>query len=348
MRVMNHQSSVLGGLLAGVLVTVPLTSWCCATCGCTLQTDAAMGQSNAPGFSVGLQYDYINQNQLRHGSSSIDPTAVAGIPDQEVEHQTINHYTTLTLDYAPNEDWRFRLALPWISRDHTTYSANPTLPLSPDQLSRAQFSALGDVRLIAQYQGLLLTRRLALQWGVKLPTGRFGGPDASGTGVVGRNPVLFADGGNAGGELLDTSLQPGTGSTDALLGLSYTQPLNEAFDVFGSAQFQAALWHRLDQSGAGYRPGNQVNLSVGARYEANLRFVPQIQLNLSHKAADQGALADTDNTRGTVLYLSPGVSVALAKQLQIYGFIQVPVASQLSGYQLAPRWTATVGAGYSF
>jgi hypothetical protein len=32
--------------------------------------------------------------------------------------------------------------------------------------------------------------------------------------------------------------------------------------------------------------------------------------------------------------------------LHVYGFVQVPVYSNLYGYQLFPRWTASVGASY--
>ena len=278
MQRMPFRYSVMGWACSGLLLgSVPMMSWGCATCGCTLQTDTVMGQSNTPGFSVGLQYDYINQNQLRHDSEPIDATTVAGVPGQEVEHQTINRYTTLNFDYAPNEDWRLRVLLPWIGRDHSTYGADPVVPLSPDQLSSSRYFLPGDVKVIGQYQGILMTRRLGVQLGVKLPTGRFGGPDASGVGVVGRSPVSFGRGGNSDGQLLDTSLQPGTGSTDVLVGLNYAQPWSETFDVFASAQFQAALWHRLNQPDENYRPGNQLNLSVGARYEANLRWVPQVE-----------------------------------------------------------------------
>ena len=46
-------------------------------------------------------------------------------------------------------------------------------------------------------------------------------------------------------------------------------------------------------------------MSVGLRYEANPRWIPQLQLNLSRKSADQGALADTTDTAGTVAYFEP-------------------------------------------
>ncbi len=71
--------------------------------------------------------------------------------------------------------------------------------------------------------------------------------------------------------------------------------------------------------------------------------MPQLQLNLQHKSADQGALATSPDSAGTVAYLSPGLSASLSKNLQLYAFVQVPVYSHLAGYQLFPRWTGTVG-----
>ena len=43
--------------------------------------------------------------------------------------------------------------------------------------------------------------------------------------------------------------------------------------------------------------------------------LPQLQLNLLHKRADQGALTDRPDTAGGVAYISPGVTVRAAPQL---------------------------------
>jgi hypothetical protein len=147
---------------------------------------------------------------------------------------------------------------------------------------------------------------------------------------------------------VDTSLQPGTGSTDLILGGYYYQPVSQDFDAFITGQFQSAVMEKLDQTGADYRPGNSENISFGVRYEADPSIVPQVQINLTHKSADQGFLADTTDTAGIVAYLSPGVTVRALQHVYLYGFVQVPIYSKLSGYQLFPRWTATVGASYSF
>jgi len=327
------------------LSIVPPSSWACATCGCTVNSDAAMGYSSASGWRINLEYTYIDQDELRSGTSTAGPAAVVDNPSNpalgggEIEKQTINHYTTLGLSYRPNADWNFTLLAPYVTRDHTTYGTQlaPYTPAetAPDQISGAHVSNFGDIRLIANYQGLLPTHNLGLQFGVKLPTGQYG------------TAVDFYDGPNVGTPL-DASLQAGTGSTDVIAGAYYFQAISQNFDAFTSIQFQSAVEHKLDQPGNDFRPGNTTTVSVGLRYEKNPNWIPQLQLNLLRKSADQGALADTTDTAGTVAYLSPGLTAQVVRQLHVYAVLQIPVYSNLSGYQLFPHWTATAGLSYAF
>jgi hypothetical protein len=191
------------------------------------------------------------------------------------------------------------------------------------------------MKLIVSYQGLLPTNNLGVQLGVKLPTGQYG------------TAVDFYSGPNAGTPL-DASLQPGTGSTDIIVGAYYYRAISQDFDAFINGQFQAAVKHRMDQPGNDYRPGNATTLSFGLRYEGNPRWVPQLQVNLLHKSPDTGALADVQNTAGNVAYLSPGFTAQLSARLHLFAFAQLPVYSNLYGIQLFPRWTASVGATYAF
>lgn len=338
------------------LICLPYASaFACATCGCSLSTDAATGYTANGGWYANLEYNYINQNQLRSGKHSVPAAAVAAINDaggdQEVEHSTINRYTTLGLTYAPNANWNIRLILPYIDRSHTTYGS-ATNPITPDQLSSATVHGLGDAKFLLSYQGILPTHNLGIQMGIKLPTGHYGGVSADDSSVLGRDPVAFNKGplshNPAPDNLLDTSLQAGTGSTDLLVGAYYYQAVSQNFDVFVNGQFQAAVKQKLDRAGEDFRPGNQGTLSVGLRYQARPDITPQLQLNLNRRNHDQGALADTANTAGTVAYLSPGIAVTAFKRVQVYGFVQLPVYSKLEGYQVFPRWTATLGASYAF
>lgn len=345
-----HLSAValLGLLPAGAALA-------CATCGCSLSSDAAMGYSSSAGWMVSLQYDYINQNQLRHGTSAIASSAVAAINDaggaQEVEKQTVTRYITLGLGYSPNANWNFRALVPYVERYHTTYGQLGN-PLTSDLISTSSFFSLGDIKLIASYQGFLPTHNLGVQLGVKLPTGNYGGPNAAGTGTVGRNPVAFRSGPAAQnpspGNLLDTSLQAGTGSTDLIIGAYYYQPVSQNFDAFVNGQFQGAVRERLNETGADFRPGNLGTVSFGFRYMANPAIVPQLQVNLTQKSRDHGALASPNDSPGTVAYLSPGITASIGQGTHVYAFVQLPVYSHLEGFQLFPHWTATLGVGHFF
>jgi hypothetical protein len=327
------------------LAISPASAWACATCGCTVNSDAAMGYSVTTGWRVNLEYTYIDQDQLRVGTRTATPAEVVNNPSNpalgggEIEKDTINRYLTLGISYRPTADWNVNLLVPYVERSHTTYGTQlqPYTPAetAPDQLSGARVSNLGDVKLLGNYQGLLPAHNLGLQLGIKLPTGQYG------------TAVDFYDGPNAGNPL-DASLQAGTGSTDAIVGAYYYQAVSQNFDVFANGQFQSAVAHKQNQPGNDFRPGNSATFGVGLRYEANPRWIPQVQLNLYHKSPDQGALADTTDTVGTVAYLSPGLTAEVTYKLHAYGVVQVPIYSNLDGYQLFPHWTATAGLSYAF
>jgi hypothetical protein len=314
----------------GCALLWPGRAQACASCGCSLSADAAMGYSAIPGWRLSIEYDYINQDQLRSGTQ-----AVSGVPaGNELEHETLNQYLTAGLSYSPNSSWNLTLLLPYVIRNHSTYGDyDPTQPLP--ELSRSFSSSIGDAKFIVSYQGFLPTNNLGVQLGVKLPTGRYG------------TAVDFHSGPNAGTPL-DASLQPGTGSTDIILGAYYYQAISQNFDAFVNGQFQGVVKHRMDQPGNDYRPGNSTTLSFGLRYEANARWVPQLQINLLHKAPDEGALADVQNSAGNVAYVSPGLTAELTARVHAFAFAQLPVYSNLYGFQLFPRWTASAGVTYAF
>lgn len=288
-----------------------------------------MGYSSSAGLRLSLQYDYIHQDELRSGTRS-----VSTVPDgHELERETLNRYFTAGVSYSPDPTWNLSLFVPYVVRTHSTYGEIDAGSNSKPELSSSRSSSIGDVRLIGSYQGFLATHNLGVQLGVKVPSGHYG------------TAVNFY-GGPAAGTPLDASLQPGTGSTDIILGAYYYQAISQDFDFFANGQFQSALRHHLDQPGNDFRPGNATTVSFGLRYAALARVTPQFQVNLLHKSRDQGALADVQSTAGNVAYLSPGLSVRAISKLQVYGFVQVPVYSNLYGYQLFPRWTASMGLSF--
>src|SRR3984957_9213422 len=99
------------------LIVAAQGAWACATCGCTLSADAAMGYASDPGWRLNFEYDYIHQDELRDGTRS-----ASGVPDgEELEHDTLNRYFTVDLNYRPNADWNIDLKIPYVVRTHSTY-----------------------------------------------------------------------------------------------------------------------------------------------------------------------------------------------------------------------------------
>ena len=298
-----------------------------------------------PGLRFNFEYDYINQNWLRSGTGAATAAQVVNSPSNpalgggEIERQTINRYLSMGMSYSPNSEWNVSVLVPYVMRSHTTFGQQQSPYSSSEtastQISGASLSDPGDVKIIGSYQGWLPTHNLGVQLGVKLPTGHYG------------TAVNFNTGPNVGTPL-DASLQAGTGSTDLIVGAYYYRAVSQNFDAFVNGQFQSAVKHKLDEPGNDFRPGNSATMSFGLRYEAHPQWVPQLQVNLLRKSADQGALADTTDTAGTVAYLSPGVTLHVMGKLHLYAFAQIPVYARLDGYQLFPHWTATVGGSYAF
>ena len=302
---------------------LPMDAFACSSCGCTLNADwASQGFKTNGGFSIDLRHDYFSQTDLRSGTGRVDRGAITFPADAEIQQKTINRNTTLTLDYGIDADWGVSLLVPYINRFHTTIVDGDT------DLSESFSSGIGDVRVIGRYQGFSPEHDWGVQFGLKLPTGRIdtnfrGGPQA--------------------GERLDRGLQPGTGTTDLLLGVYTFGPINQSFDYFAQALLQVPLRAKDD-----FKPGLGANLTAGIRYVSDSAFVPHLQINVRTERKESGDNADVPNSGATLAYLSPGATVRLSEGLKLYGFVQVPIYQRVTGLQLEPKFSVSVGLHYDF
>jgi hypothetical protein len=293
----------------------------CSSCGCTLNSDwATQGVSTAEGTRFDIRFDYFKQNDYRHGTRSVSRDEVAATGG-EVQDTTINRNLTLGLDHTINHDWAVNVQLPIYSRSHGTYGgAYPAL----DEYDTSSSRGIGDVRVSARYQGLTEDHSSGLTIGLKLPTGS-------------------TDDTFKSGAQLDRGLQLGTGTTDLLLGGYHFGSINRDWDYFAQATLQIALNSHRD-----FRPGNGLNASAGVRYMGFESFIPQLQLNARVEKRESGAQADVPNSGATLLYLTPGVTVPINKQVQAFGFVQVPIYQRVNGDQIEPEVLLSAGLRYSF
>jgi hypothetical protein len=297
-----------------------------ASCGsafCMVNTNWDLqGVAVERGLRVDLRYEYIGQDRPMAGSRKV---GVGEIPRHHDEVKTINRNYLATLDYSFDDRWAVAATVPYLDRSHLHVHnhGGAKLPETWD------FGEVGDVRVLGRYQ--LKSESAEAQhldfyganFGLNLPTGA-------------------KDVTNGEGERAERTLQPGTGTTDIVLGAFYSRLLGNG------SWFVQALWQSPLGSSENYRPGKRTTLDVGYRYEATERIGLMLQLNALWRGRDSGAQAEPDDTGGTFVFVSPGLSYAIGKGVQVYGFVQKPIYQYVNGVQLTAKWSAAAGVTARF
>ena len=233
---------------------------------------------------VGIRIDerYTVLNDMYKGTEKADN------PGNEETHLT----TQVTGFYAVNPDITAFVVIPYVKRTHKEWHEEP-MGL---ELHEGEATGLGDIVLMGRYtfykrHELDTTTIAAGQVGVKLPTGATDKKDNMGM-------------------LMDAHTQPGTGSTDVLLGLNlshaigrFTLATNLLYSInnegkTGDVKHEFGDWLAYDVTGI-YRiypatpPGPTVSFALGVAGE------------LRGKEKEDGVTQD--GTDGHVVYLNTGV-----------------------------------------
>ncbi|WP_422998105.1 hypothetical protein [Undibacterium sp. Ji67W] len=307
-------------LLSGLVVSHPASASCGASF-CLVNTDwAIQGAWLVHGMHLDLRYEQVRQDQLMRESDKVNANQI-NLGNREVE--TRNHRWLANLDYGLNEHWGFTASLPFLDRSHEhTENGKPVT---------WNFRQIGDARILARYQTALFEDAQGgaavsgFNLGLKLPTGK--------TTIA-----------NDTGTKAERSLQPGTGSTDLLAGFYYRKILpNLRSSWFVQASIESPLTEK-----DGFRPGSKYGFDLGIRTDLNDKIAPMLQLNLQRKSKDSGSNAEPDNSGGSSVSLSPGISIKLSGQTSAYGFVQIPLRQSVNGTQLVANRAATFGLQSTF
>lgn len=325
-------------LIAALLATASTAYAGCGSSFCSVNTNwDTQGLVNDEGLRIDLRYSYARADTPRVGANKVAKhvaTDPAFAPGSEVENlRTINQTLNMDLDYAINAQWGVALDMPLVMRDHSHQLADPNPALVTTE--QKSFSELGDIRVVGNYNVAYSDHHAGsgVRFGLKLPTG---------------NTNLDM----APGKQLEAGLQPGSGSTDAVLGAYHHQNLADApWGWFASTQLQTAVTLKND-----YRPGDDLAVDVGAHYAVSPAVTGLLQLNAHYKKADSGiALNMNPHTGGRSLNLSPGVSFALAAKTRLYGFVQLPLYQYANPDpkgtpygQLTAPWSFSMGVSHSY
>ena len=297
-----------------------------ASCGaafCVLNTNwATQGVAHEAGTArLDLHYEFVDQKRLRSGTRQISPAEdTADI----TELRTINRNWVSTLDYAFSKSWAVSASLPVVSRSHS-HIEDPT---GAATFENWDFTKAGDARVLGYYRfdnEKNPVVNYGLTFGLKLPTGS--------TRVS-----------NADGAVAERMLQPGTGSTDVVLGGYYSAP-GIHLDSSWSVQ---ALYQQPVSTKDEYKPGNQFQLNVGYRYPLAHDFQALLQVNTLIKGKDSGANSEPDLSGSRSVFLSPGLAYSVTHDLQLYSFFQLPLYRFYNGTQLSVDWAFVAGATVRF
>jgi hypothetical protein len=277
----------------------------CGSASCPLDLNT-LNQPEPGRFALDLSFQYIDQDRLR-GHSDI-------VPDH-TEVRTINRSASLLLSYAPAEWLQLSVAAPYIARTHEH--------LHDDELERWQLDGIGDVLL--QARGRVMPH-VWLLGGVKLPTGA-------------------DDQTNDDGERAEVPIQPGSGSTDLIVGVSFESGTTRQTRVQGPMgstaliPYFASLTYRRNGRGAlDHRVGNEWQLNGGTAWPLTHNLEALLQGNVRRRGRDTSPDDPQDAffTGGTYAFLSPGLRMSAGRGA-LYALVQLPLYQHVNGIQLTAK-----------
>jgi hypothetical protein len=297
---------------APLVLAMPGAVLACA-CGCgVFDVGTSSMFVNHAGVMAFVEYDYLDQSHNRSGTESA--------PAEDNNDKAIrSKFMTLGGQYQINRSWGMSLELPYWNR--YLLSADE----DTGELAGYSHSAIGDIRIKANYTGFSADMSSGLTMGVKLANGDDNYPH------------------------FDADNQIGSGSTDLLLGGYHLGRLTDdnRWSYFLQAQWDQPVAHKAD-----YRPGAEGNGVVGVYFEgwsthAALKLSPVGLLRAVYRRSDGGAAGDPENTGYTRLLISPGVELA-AGNVKLYADVALPLYTNAHGNQLFANEMWKVHASYFF
>ncbi|RMF57319.1 MAG: hypothetical protein D6743_19125 [Calditrichaeota bacterium] len=304
----------------------------CGAATCPLNTHRYLRSGR---LTFGFAREYINQDQIHVGSSASFVGAFRQPGQEHDEVQTINSRDIVRMQYGVFSRLALSLEVPFVHREHSHFVIDEA------KWESWNFTGLGDVILSGQFAALLppseFSPYLSFALGVKLATG-------------------VTNARNGEGEKAEVTIQPGTGSTDVILGVDYRQALASvptlSGGVYATLPVSIGVTYRINGAGTlGWRFGNELIASLGTEYQLANRATLLFQINgRFQEKADPGRVDIGDvppgNTGGTWIYASPGLRVQLSDSFSAYGIAQLPVYQDVNGIQQTSNLNLQFGVSF--
>ena len=289
---------------------LPRNCFACA-CGCgVFDVGTSSNFATCPGPTVFFEYDYMNQNQNWHGTSSA--------PSQNNDDKRIrSNFFVAGYQYFFNREWGMEVTLPYTNRLFKTEGDNGAI----DSYNHSNF---GDIRLKAIYSGFSDDMSSAVSLGVKLANGDYTYPN------------------------FDRDTEIGSGSTDATIGGYHIGQLTDdnMFDWYTNSELDVPM---LTSEGyrPGTEFDSLLGVYYNGFQYGDVKIAPVAQAALSVRWYDRGPNADSTNTGYERLILEPGFEVDFDKW-KLFADIGFPVAQDFRGDQLTAHELYTINLSRNF
>jgi hypothetical protein len=293
------------------LILAPNAALACA-CGCgVFDVSSSPTMAGDGKGSIFFEYDFLNQNKNWAGEHSAPS-------ENNADKRIRTSFYNVGAQYMFTPEWGITVEVPYWTRYFKT--------ADEDSGNIVQFNHgdVGDVRIRATYAGLSDDLSTGITFGVKLPTGDYSYP----------------------GFDRDTAI--GTGSTDLLIG---AYKMGNLTDDYAWAWFANAQGDFPIVTQDGYRPGSEINATVGVSYEEwdfeTFKIAPILQFIASYRWQDSGPEHNPDGSGYDRLLISPGVRVNFDK-VRVNANVALPVYQHVNGNQLISPALFKLAVSYSF
>ena len=311
----------------GLFSAAPRAEACDSTA-CALVTRGAAGALPKGAFRIDFSFRYADQTRPFVGS---EPAQDVLRPKVDFEHGLMlagyhrevggrERFLQSDLTYGLTSRATALLSLPLYTQRAYDISHGGSFAQNTDT------KGFGDMLLGLQY-GLVAgpEYRLAARAAVKLPTGDFK--------LI--NPYDRS--------INDPTIQPGTGSVDFVGAADFSRLGLLGLDWTVSGSYQRNTTNDIE-----YRFGDDAIASLSVSRPVVGKVTGSFQVKYWHEGRNQFLDRPVPSTGGTIVYLTPGLRVAMPALMTAYGFVQVPAYRYVNEAQLTPKVAVLFGVSKTF
>ncbi len=291
------------------------TAQSCCSGGVPVSSNLGLPGSEKGVLQMSLAYDLNVLNTLQDGTRRLD--------DRSRNRST--HSGLLELGYSWSKRWSTDLFFSFLQQERT-------ITQNGRQTDFDQATGLGDAVALVKYRAYYRAQGATVVHvglGAKIPLGGFDRVDERGI-------------------LLSADLQPGSGAWDGILWGQLTQQLGfrPSMSVLATTTIAIKGENPVFNNDETYAFGDEWLLALGLSdrlFIAKQLFDPSLLLRYRTVNADFRNGTELPSTGGHWLFLNPGISWWMGKNISFNANFELPVYANLEGTQATPSYRINLG-----